>query len=569
MKREKASLGAPSTTLAAVTLALLMLLLTIACLGDGDQAAPTSTPTPTPLPAISIYADTALRTNAIAVVDGMIDDREVRAVDSPTDADLAVVMQRPAVGGTPLVVRYWVPVVDLPHPAEELTTAQLQEMVAGRLTTWQTITGQSTQVRLMVPSDIRVPLEQWWNSLQLASQAQVLPAAEIPAAFESSPGTLALLPLEAIDVSMRSLGVDGINIVSGAGDVSTYALTERAWVTIRQTEDVALSHLLGETAPKVATSLTQAPPDPIVLRAAGDFGLVRCTYAKQRDFGDFTRAFSQIGPWLAEADMTIGSSDFSISDAGEPFGCIETFSLLAPPQTVEGYVYAGIDLVTIAANHVKDCGQTGFCGDEPFFNTINNLRNAGIMTVGGGANLAEARKPGILTVKGVRFAFLGYDEIGTHVMAGPSTPGTAPLEEDYLREDIAAAKRQADVVIVMPQWGVEYTADPTLRQRAMAEVAVEAGADLIVGNGAHWVAAAEVIDDAFVAYALGNFVYDQDWSIPTQQGAVLEAIFHGVELKGIRYHPTRILDRHLVTFPGPAEAQQILDQIWDASALLD
>jgi poly-gamma-glutamate synthesis protein (capsule biosynthesis protein) len=377
------------------------------------------------------------------------------------------------------------------------------------------------------------------------------------------------MPLDAVDVRVRSLAVDGVNIVYDADDADTYPLVEHAWIVAREQDDAHLTTLLRETARDLALRLALPGPDPIILRATGDLGPVRCSYARQLAYGDFRHAFLAVGPWLAEADLTIGSFDATISDAGQPYGCIETLNLLAPPETVEGLVYAGLDLVTIAANHVKDCGQRGYCGNKPFFDTIENLRNANILPVGGGANLAEARRPGILTAKGIRFAFLGYDEIGWFNFAEPTLPGTAPLEADYLREDIAVAANQADVVVVLPQWGVEYVADPTLRQRSLARVAVEAGADLIVGNGAHWVQAAEVIDRAFVAYALGNFVYDQDWSIPTQQGAVLEAAFHGPTLKGIRYHPVRILDKHQPNFAGPAEARQIMQRIWNASAALD
>ena len=77
-----------------------------------------------------------------------------------------------------------------------------------------------------------------------------------------------------------------------------------------------------------------------------------------------------------------------------------------------------------------------------------------------------------------------------------------------------------------------------------------------------------VLGEVFVAYALGNFVFDQDWSIPTQQGVVLEAAFHGAELKGVRLLPIRIVDRHQPTFADPVEASEILGHIWAASAEL-
>ena len=166
------------------------------------------------------------------------------------------------------------------------------------------------------------------------------------------------------------------------------------------------------------------------------------------------------------------------------------------------------------------------------------------------------------------FAFLGYDEIAPPYHATESRPGTAPLTEAVLREDIAAARARADVVVVLPQWGVEYTANPTIGQRRLAAAAADAGAALVIGNHPHWVQAAEVIGETFVAYALGNFVFDQDWSLETQQGVVLEATFHGARLAGVRFVPIRIIDMHQPIFAEPAEAAQIMERIWTASAAL-
>ncbi|MCH8950220.1 MAG: CapA family protein, partial [Chloroflexi bacterium] len=74
---------------------------------------------------------------------------------------------------------------------------------------------------------------------------------------------------------------------------------------------------------------------------------------------------------------------------------------------------------------------------------------------------------------------------------------------------------------------------------------------------------------AFIAYALGNFVFDQDWSLETQQGVVLEAAFHGARLAGVQYVPIRIIDQHQPVFAEPAEAGQIMERIWTASAALE
>jgi poly-gamma-glutamate synthesis protein (capsule biosynthesis protein) len=487
------------------------------------------------------------------------------AIHVPIDISLVSVSSGDQ-GATSFVAGYWVPVVGLSHPAEELSMAQLRDAVAGRLTGWAGITGDELPLRVLVASDRSPPIEAWFRGETLAVER--LPLAELPAAVAGDPGAIALLPLDAVDARVRSLGVDGVNIVYGTGDASTYALAERVWIELRDVEDGDLSRALDDTANAIAARLGVEPPDPIILRATGDIIPSRCVYEKQRSYGDYRHAFLELGPWLAEADITAGSLDAALSDVSEPFPCVDTFNLMAPAASVEGLAYAGFDVITVATNHVKDCGQVGSCGDQAFFDTLENLASNGIAPVGGGADLAAARAPAFIESKGVRFAFLGYDEIAAYYHAEPGVAGTAPLNEAYVREDVAAAAQQADVVVVLPQWGVEYTADPNERQQALARAAAEAGAGLVIGNHPHWVEAAQVIDGVYVAYALGNFVFDQDWSLETQQGVVLEAAFHGATLKGVRYHPIHIYDEHQPAFADADEARQILDRIWDASALL-
>ena len=421
---------------------------------------------------------------------------------------------------------------------------------------------------ITIPKGLDPPVEVWWG---ISAGVFLLPIDEIPGMLEATPDALALLPLERVDARVRSLPVDGSSVIfGGSAERQAYPLVERAWVSVAAHEKPDFALLLQQTKMALAKrlALDYLPPDPIILRATGDIIPARCVYAKQRDYGDFAHAFREVGPWLSQADITVGSLDASISDAGRPFGCTPTFNLLAPAQSVEGLAYAGFDVITVATNHAKDCGQNS-CGDQAFFDTLDILRSNGIEPVGGGRDLSEARRPAMLEVRGVTFAFLGADQIASYYHAAEGVPGVAPLTEPFLREDVAAAAVQADVVVVLPQWGVEYTNNPTTSQRSLAAAAAEAGADLVIGNHPHWVQAVELIDGTYVAYALGNFVFDQDWSLPTRQGVVLEAAFHGGELKGVRLHPIQIIDQHQPTFANPAETSEILGRIWSASAALE
>jgi poly-gamma-glutamate synthesis protein (capsule biosynthesis protein) len=340
----------------------------------------------------------------------------------------------------------------------------------------------------------------------------------------------------------------------------------------------ACSTASGSHAKPTATSVSEPSPSATVraptvepvttLLFTGDLIPARCTLQKIRDLGgDFTLPFQPLHDVLSSADITVGSLDSTVSDAGTPSGCIETFSLAGPAAAIDGFKYAGYDVITNATNHTKDCGIAS-CGDDALLQTDANLRAAGIQPVGTGRNLVEARAPVVVERNGVYFAFLGYDDIAPYYHATADGAGAAPMDTGTIAEDVANARKVANVVIVMPHWGVEYTANPSARQREFARAAAAAGADMVIGNHPHWVEAHEQIGNTFVAYALGNFVFDQSWSLETQQGAVLQVTFAGTRLMSTKYVPIRIYDDYQPRLADPAESQQILDRVETASAAL-
>lgn len=322
-------------------------------------------------------------------------------------------------------------------------------------------------------------------------------------------------------------------------------------------------------APPAAEAPPSPTPEPVTkLLFTGDLIPARCTYAKLQALGgDYTAPFKPLHDMLNAADITIGTLDATMSDAGTPFGCTPTFSLMAPAAAVAGLKYAGYDVIAHAANHIKDCGQ-GACGDRAMFETHENLLTAGIKPVGDGATMEEARRPVVVERNGMYFAFLAYDDIADYYHATATRAGSAPLDPATIAEDVANARKVANVVIIIPHWGVEYTAEPSARQREFTRAAAAAGADMIVGNHPHWVQAHEQIGRMFCAYALGNFVFDQDWSLETQQGALLEVTFTGTRVTATHYTPVHIYDQYQPRLAGPAEAASIMSRIEAASAAL-
>jgi len=164
-------------------------------------------------------------------------------------------------------------------------------------------------------------------------------------------------------------------------------------------------------------------------------------------------------------------------------------------------------------------------------------------------------------------AILAYDAIAASYHATADRIGSAPLSAKLVRADIKAARAAgADLVIVFPHWGTEYKSKPFTAQQDLARMIVDAGADMVIGNHAHWAAAMEVYKGKPIWYALGNFIFDQTWSEPTMEGITLELTFSGADLVQARMRPHLILDRAQPNFLDPAGAGKVvLGQVFSAS----
>ncbi len=233
----------------------------------------------------------------------------------------------------------------------------------------------------------------------------------------------------------------------------------------------------------------------------------------------------------------------------------------ADPALIEGLANAGIDYVSLANNHIRDGGAQGI------LDTIRHLDAWGIAHGGAGEDLAAARAPTLLDANGTTVAILGRDAIAAVYAATATRVGSAPLQKAAITADIAAARAAgAEVVIVFPHWGTEYDATPFKSQQTLARAIIDAGADMIIGNHAHWAAALEIHEGRPIWYALGNFVFDQTWSEPTMEGVTLELTFDGAALVQVRMRPHIILDKAQPNFMDPAGSGKIvMDQVFKAS----
>ncbi len=321
----------------------------------------------------------------------------------------------------------------------------------------------------------------------------------------------------------------------------------------------------------IPTATSTPVPDTVIL-FTGDINPGRCVYAYAKAADDMALPYRGLAEVLQSADITVGSLDGTFSDFNPPPPCDEHHrNLLAPAEAAQGLAYAGFDVMTVATNHAKDCGLVRGCTHQALLDTLANLRAVGVQPVGGGENLAEAIAPVILTVNGVRFAFLGFSAVNNTIWAGADSPGTAPFLPEVYTAAIEQARAQADVVMVLPQWGREFTPRINWPQYKGAQALVDAGATLIIGNNAHHVQGVQTYPNgAVAAYALGNFVFDQQWTDGTEytvQGLMLKATFRGSTLKSMELIPIHIYDNFQPRLAPPEEAARILQMVEESLAL--
>src|SRR5260221_706411 len=179
---------------------------------------------------------------------------------------------------------------------------------------------------------------------------------------------------------------------------------------------------------------------------------------------------------------------------------------------------AGIDVANMANNHVLDYGRVGLA------DTMAAARRAHFPVLGLGVNAAAAWSPYVVTVKGVRIAFLGVSqvaELASSWVATKNRSGQAnAINLHRTLAAVRAAKKVADVVIVIMHWGTEGQACPDANQLALAPKLAAAGANIIVGSHAHILQGSGWLGRTFVAYGMANFLW-WETSYSTATGVLL------------------------------------------------
>jgi len=247
--------------------------------------------------------------------------------------------------------------------------------------------------------------------------------------------------------------------------------------------------------------------DVITIDFIGDINLADdwCTMqeAATREKGIYDCISKEVVSELQSADISVINNEFVFTDGGDR-QVDKAYTFRAKTANVEILDAFGADLANLANNHAYDYNESGL------MDTIATLENHGVATMGAGANIEEAKAIQYFVANGKKIAFVAATEIerytnytkqATETEAGVLKTKDISIYEEVIRE----AAENSDYVIANIHWGNEGSFSYTGAQYNMAAKFVAAGADAVIGGHPHRMQGIEYINDAPVAFSLGNF----------------------------------------------------------------
>lgn len=204
------------------------------------------------------------------------------------------------------------------------------------------------------------------------------------------------------------------------------------------------------------------------------------------------------GAWR-DADLLIGNLESPCVSRARPVeGPLPEIIFHASAGRVEELAAAGFGAVSLANNHILNCGADGLR------ETMAALQRCGVHYAGAGLNLREALRPALIPVRG---GIVGLVAFCYGPPAGRNTAGAAPHDRSCMREALRRARRQADIVVAALHDGLEYSDVPPSETRARFRFLAENGADIVVGHHPHVLQGLEWVGKVPVAYSLGDFLF--------------------------------------------------------------
>jgi poly-gamma-glutamate synthesis protein (capsule biosynthesis protein) len=291
------------------------------------------------------------------------------------------------------------------------------------------------------------------------------------------------------------------------------------------------------------------PPDPAKIRTllvTGDIIPARGVNYFATTRRDFLWPFKPTADFTKNADITYINLEAPLF-AGCPVSAAESFTFCGDARFADGLTLMGAKVANLTNNHITNYGAEGVNA------TVKLLQQRGIQTSGLGP-------VAVIDVRGIKFGFIGFNGIGR------------TIDRTALKEGIARAREQADIVVVQFHWGKEYERQPMAGGSiapddpvAVGHQSIDWGADIVIGNHPHWYQGVEVYHGKLITYSHGNFVFDQMWSEETREGVIGTYTFYGAQLVAASWRPVRSYDYGQPVFMNEKDASAVIQTMEAAS----
>lgn len=297
--------------------------------------------------------------------------------------------------------------------------------------------------------------------------------------------------------------------------------------------------------------------DTVTLLFAGDILMddhyaVMSTYHNRGN--DINQAFDQgLLEQMRDADIFMINNEFTFTSRGTPT-VNKKFTFRANPGNVSMYEEMGVDIVSVANNHIYDYGEISL------LDTLDTLEQAEIPYVGAGRNLQEAMTPVYYIANGMKIAFVSATQIernsvpDTKEATQDSAGVLRCMNPDNLLLVIEEAKKNSDYVILYIHWGTESQEAIDWLQEQQAPIYAQAGVDLIIGDHPHCLQKMDSVEGVPVIYSLGNFWFNSR----TQNSCVVKVTLRAGEMESFQFIPCRQSDCRTALLTGQ-EKTEVLD----------
>lgn len=210
---------------------------------------------------------------------------------------------------------------------------------------------------------------------------------------------------------------------------------------------------------------------------------------------------------MKSTDIMIANNEFTISDRGKKIPR-KMYTFRASPTRLKIYEEMGVDLVTLANNHVYDFGKLAFN------DMLDSLKEYNIPYIGAGKNIEEASTPYYFIINGYKIAFVNATRAEKNIMTPEATETEGGVlrcyDPTYFSNLISETKKNSDYLIALVHWGREDSHQLETVQIETGKLYIDSGADAIIGTHAHVLQGVEFYTNKLIAYNLGDFIFNNE-----------------------------------------------------------